>query len=469
VRNALGAVTLATATLLTILLPSAQPATALQAGPEFQVIGTFPVPAGGAEIGAATVDGRYLAVTAAETKKVAILDLRNPAAPTQTCAFDTSAYGEPTSVDIPNSGRYALVAVKNDPSPGTVVAISVPGCQELWRVAVGIGPDSIVITPNGEQALVAIEDEEIEVDDPAACPAGNARPGRLDLIDLRGRGAGQVTPVAISLAGVAGVNCPNDPQPEGIAVSPDSKVAFITLQENNALATIDLRAEKVASIISMGTTTHLADVVDDKVVAIDDPYTGRRESDGIAISHDGRWLFTADEGDTENTASAFSGGRTMSVLSATRFRGWSGHDWEDDPDEWGQDQHGRPGPGGPAGPTIRPPVVVADTGAQIETVAAANGALPNGRADNRGPEPEGIAWFRVGPRELVAVTLERSNGVIIFDVSNPRHPTAITFIPTGDGPEGALYIQSRKLLITTNEVGASITVICARMGGDGCR
>ena len=62
VRNALGVFVLATATLL----PGVAPVTAAQPGPDFQLIGTFPVPAGGAEIGAATPDGRYLAVTAAD-------------------------------------------------------------------------------------------------------------------------------------------------------------------------------------------------------------------------------------------------------------------------------------------------------------------------------------------------------------------------------------------------------------------
>lgn len=442
-RNALCAVVLATAALL----PGASPTTAAPPPPNFETIATFTVPAGGAEIGAATQDGRYLAVTASETKKVALLDISAPSAPKQVCAFDTTAIGEPTSVDIPRSGRYALVAVKDDPNPGTVVAFSLPGCTELWRVAVGIGPDSIVITPNGQQALVAIEDEEEELGDPGVCP--NVRPGRVDVLDLKGNDAPSVTLVPISLAGVAGAACPNDPQPEGIAISRDSQLAYVTLQENNALATIDLRTNAVANVVGLGATTHPADVTNDGVAQVDDPFTGRREPDGIAMSHDGRWLFTADEGDTSRTgsgdATVYSGGRTMTVLSAADFRGGRGRG------------------------TLSAPAVVADTGAQIETAAAANGALPTGRARNRGPEPEGIATFRVGPRELAAVTLERSNAVIVFDVSDPRTPTTLAFIPTPAGPEGVLYVQSRKLLITTNEVAGSITIICARMGNGGCR
>jgi hypothetical protein len=41
------------------------------------------------------------------------------------------------------------------------------------------------------------------------------------------------------------------------------------------------------------------------------------------------------------------------------------------------------------------------------------------RARNRGPAPEGITTFVVGGKEIAAVTLERSNAVILFDVSAP--------------------------------------------------
>jgi hypothetical protein len=243
-----------------------------------------------------------------------------------------------------------------------------------------------------------------------------------------------------------------------VAVSGDSQLAYVTLQENNALATIDLRTATVASVISLGATTHLADVVNGDGSLVDDPFTGRRESDGIALSHDGRWLFTADEGDTARptgSATVFSGGRTMTVLSAARF------------------EPGR----GRSDASVTPPAIVADTGAQIEIAAAANGVLDQTRARNRGPEPEGITTFTVGGKEIAAVTLERSNAVILFDVSDPRRPTTIGFAPTGVSPEGVIYVASRRLLITTNEgvpdasppVPASITVICARVGGSDCR
>jgi DNA-binding beta-propeller fold protein YncE len=443
--------------------PLTIPAPASAGAPlSFSVVATRPVPAG-AEIGAATTDGRFLAATGIE--KVTVFDLREPATLPEVCTFTPPGGGEPTSVDIVPNGSLALAAVKRDPNPGVVAAFEVSTCAPLWQAPVGIGPDSIVVTPNGQQALVAVEDEEREIGLPTttACPTGgpaNSRPGRVDLLDLRPvhSSVPTVQAIPISLLGVSGVNCQDDPQPESLAVSGDSQLGYVTLQENNALATINLRTATVASVISLGTTTHLADVVNESGTEVDDPFTGRRESDGIALSHDGRWLFTADEGDTARptgSATVFSGGRTMTVLSAARFE---------------------PGRGRPDA-SVTPPSIVADTGAQIEIAAAANGVLDQTRARNRGPEPEGIATFTVGGQEIAAVTLERSNAVILFDISDPRHPTTLALVPTGVSPEGVIYVASRRLLITTNEgvpdasppVPASITVICVQVGGSDCR
>jgi hypothetical protein len=459
-RRATGAAILG---LLLAATPLAVPPPATADAPvNFTPITTRTVPAG-AETGAATTDGRYLAVTGRGA--VTVFDLTQPSTLPEVCTYTSPQGGEPTSVDLVPNGRTALVALKQDPNPGTLAAFDVPTCVHLWHVSVGIGPDSVIVTPNGQQALVAVEDEEREIEQPSTtnCPtdgAPNSRPGRVDIVDLREARSGPppVRRVPINLLGVAGVNCQDDPQPEGLAVSPDSQLAYVTLQENNALATINLRTATIASVISLGTTTHLADVVNGSGTDVDDPFTGRRESDGIALSHDGRWLFTADEGDTARPTGSFtvySGGRTMTVLSAARF----------------ERRRGRPDA------EVVPPAVVTDTGAQIELAAAAAGVLDQTRARNRGPEPEGITTFKVGGREIAAVTLERSNAVILFDISDPQQPTTIGLIPTGVSPEGVLYVQSRRLLITTNEgvpdatppVPASITVICVRIGGADCR
>src|SRR5688572_25296843 len=120
----------------------------------FSMMTTRTVPAG-AEIGAATTDGRYLAATG--VGMVTVFDLGQPATLPEVCTFTPRGGGEPTSVAIVPDGHLALAAVKRDPEPGVVVAFDVATCAPLWDAAVGIGPDAIVVTPDGRQALVAVE------------------------------------------------------------------------------------------------------------------------------------------------------------------------------------------------------------------------------------------------------------------------------------------------------------------------
>lgn len=433
-RAVLGASLLAAFAAVPVFFAGSSAATP---APTFQVLTDFAVPAGGAEVVVFGPNPRYVAVSAAGPDKVAIIDLQDPSSPVQACELDVSQWGEPTSVAFHPSGGYVLAVVKADPNPGTAVAFRVPDCAVVWTRTIGVGPDSVVFTRTGI-AVIAIEDEETEVSNPYACPAGNVRPGYIQLLDTRTGRRLAVSNVGIDLSGVPGVNCPADPQPEAIVISPNGRFAYVTLQENNAVATIDIAAKKMVAAKSLGTTSHRADTTNNGIADVTNAaFVGRREPDGIAISKDGRFLFTADEGDTSRVAGPpeeFSGGRTMSVIRAATLE------------------------------------VVTDTGAQIEDRAAIefnNGnpaALPQGRARNRGPEPEGVTTFIYGKSEYAAVALERSNAVIIFDITNPLSPTAVAWVNTGDRPETLAYSPARRLLVTANEVGASITVIC--VGGN---
>lgn len=435
-RAMLGASLLAALAAVPALFAGSSAATP---APTFQVLTNYPVPAGGAEVVVFGPNPRYVAVSAAGPDKVAIVDLQDPSSPVQACELDVSAWGEPTSVAFHPSGGYVLAVVKDDPNPGTAVAFRVPDCALLWTKSIGVGPDSVVFTRT-RIAVIAIEDEETEVSNPYACPAGNVRPGYIQLLDTRPGRKLAISNVGIDLTSVPGANCPNDPQPEAIAVSPDGRYAYVTLQENNAIATIDVVGRRMVAAKALGVTQHRADTTNNATADVTNAaFLGRREPDGIAISKDGRFLFTADEGDTSRLngpPEEFSGGRTMSVIRAANLN------------------------------------VVADTGAQIEDRAAVEfnkgntGALPQGRARNRGPEPEGVTTFVYGKSEYAAVALERSNALIVFDVTNPLNPTAVAWIDVDERPETVAYSPARRLLVSANEVGASLSIICV---GGGCK
>jgi hypothetical protein len=392
---------------------SAAPAT-------FEVVHSVAVDA---EIVSASKDGQYLAVVGGST--LTVYRIATPTRLDRVCTVDFEPDGyEPTSVAVHPRREYAVVALKNDPNPGRARAFWLTNCSMIWDVEVGIGPDSVVISPAGLFAAIAIEDEEEELGDPSVCP--NVRPGRVDLLSLHlpPQAAPQVRPVPIDLSDVDGVNCPLDPQPEGLAFMSEFAL-LVTLQENNAIALIDAFGARTIKAKSLGSTTHLADVTQDGVAAVDDSFTGRRESDGITrLSH--RYALLADEGDTTAAGGVFSGGRTMTLFDLFTFS------------------------------------VAGDTGSAIEDAAALNAALPNSRTTRRGPEPEGVTAFKLDGRVYAAVTLERSNAVIVFDVTDPQNPVTIAFLPTNTGPEGITYIAGRQLLIVANEAASpqTVSIIC---------
>ena len=265
---------------------------------------------------------------------VDLLDLSDPERPSllrRVCIDPArTAAGAPNSVAVHPSLDYFLVVVGRSGAPGAVAAYRLSDGSFLASVAVGIQPDSIAISPDGRWAVVANEAEGVARGD-----AGG--PGSLSVIDLarfrpRSRPSLEVKAIELpSLAGFPGFcagrtddvarlpidNTPATLEPESVAFSADSRYAYVTLQENDGVARLELRTGKLA-FFGLGETTHLADLVADGIYAPSTMLTAFREPDGIALDPDGKFFVTADEGDSRNGAgnSAPRGGRTVSVFDA---------------------------------------------------------------------------------------------------------------------------------------------------------
>lgn len=390
-------------------------------GLTFTVARTVQLPPGGAEIVAVSPNGKLAAVTqvsgVVQTFKLPKGKLKK--------AVDVRAFGEPTSVAFADDATL-LIVVKNDPNPGTLVVASAKKGRILSSLSIGIGPDSIAVDRTRKLAVISIEDEETEIGNPFDCPAENTRPGSIQIVDFsRGLSADQLelTTLAVDLSAVADAGCAADPQPEFVAISPDGAKAYVTVQENNALAVVDLSTRSIDRVVSMGTTSHLAYIDPDMPSSVREPMTGRREPDGVAVSPDGNFVFTADEGDTATVDGVFSGGRTMSIWDARTFE------------------------------------LVADTGDQIEQAVIDGGFLDASRADRHGPEPEGIAVFAVDGKTIAAVGLERARSVVFFDVTDPGRPTFCAIVPVGFRPEAVVYVPQHRLVLTGNESSGDVTMI----------
>lgn len=388
-----------------------------------------------AEIISASPDGNTLAYTNAGDQKIGFVDITDPKNPQPLGIVDVANLGEPTSVAITPDGRYAVAAILNiidektqtiaDQKPGTLLVIDLTTRAVVGQVTLqGVGPDSVSITPDGTKVIVAMEDEEDTDNLPGQ------RPGSINIVTINYSNPSQsnVTNVPLKLTGLAGVNYVNDPQPEYVAISRDGKTAAITLQENNAIAILDIASEKVTRIFGAGTSTHgKADLDANGDIRLNQAFTGRREPDSIAFTADGQYLVIANEGDTDQNSfgdGIYSGGRGWSIL----------------------DLAGN---------------VIYDSGSSVEELAVMRGHYPDNRSDKRGIEIEGATVASFGDQEFAFVASERGSFVVAYDISDVRNPQLVNFLPTGMSPEGVLAIPQRNLLLTANEGDGTIDMFQA--------
>jgi hypothetical protein len=96
------------------------------------------------------------------------------------------------------------------------------------------------------------------------------------------------------------------------------------------------------------------------------------------------------------------------------------------------------------------------------------------RSDNKGPEPEGIAVGRIGGGNFAFVALERTGGVLVYDVSDPAAPEFVEYLATRDfssdpvgpdsGPEIVRFVPEESspvrapLLVVSNEITGTVTM-----------
>lgn len=372
---------------------------------------------------------------------VDVLDLSTPSDPRLLIRVPVdTATGTPNSVAVHPHHDYFLVVTGRAGAVGTVYAFSLFDGRLLDSGPVGIQPDSVVISPNGRYAVIANEAE-------GSGAGQNGGAGSLSVIDLtvfQSRGELVVQNLAIaSIAGVPGVssgrtddlavlpidNQPATIEPENIAFSHDSRFAYITLQENNAVLRLELRTGEMA-VVGLGQTTHLADLSNGGGYVPTQTLTAFREPDGVAVDKTGRFFVTADEGDTRNALgqAGVRGGRTISVFDA------------------------------------RTGAFIADTGSQLDDAAAA--AVPSLYPDNRsnrgGSEPESVDITDYRGRTLAGVALERANAIALVDLSDPAQPEVlhVAGLDGGIGPESVKFFRqgSRLFVASGNEVTGTVSI-----------
>ena len=110
--------------------------------------------------------------------------------------------------------------------------------------------------------------------------------------------------------------------------------------------------------------------------------------------------------------------------------------------------------------------------------AAGTANLLDTRSDNKGPEPEGLAYGRAFGKHWIVVGLERDSGLMLFEVGTPSAPQFVQYISTvewasptfkiggaGDiSPEGILFIEAKNspskkpLVVVSYEVSGTVAI-----------
>ena len=456
------------------------------------------------------------------TRGIDILDIADPTAPT---LFGTISAPGANSVSVFGDTLAIAVANGNTQSNGTVQFFDTAG---NFRSASSAGalPDMVTFTPDGGFALAANEGEPN--DDYDVDPASS-----ISVIDVSDVFAPSVQQAefnafngmedALNDAGVRvfgpGASAAQDFEPEYVAVSSDSKTAYVALQENNAIAEVDIESATVTRVMPLGFKDHSlagngldANKNDDAADIRNEPIFGMLQPDSISVYERGgeTFIVTANEGDAreydgfdEETdlkdvtldPTAFSAdfiaragdSDDIGDLTITSTRGDTDGDGDFD------EVYAFGGRSFSIFKVTDDGLEQAfDSGDAFEQITAAtfpddfnsdndeNDSLDS-RSDNKGPEPEALALGTIGDKTIAFIGLERIGGIMLYDITDPDNAEFLDYINERDfafegdledfpagagdlGPEGLVFIDAldsptgTPLLVAANEVSGTTRI-----------
>lgn len=480
---------------------------------------------GAAEIVVYDADSGLAFVTNANANTVDALDIGDPSNPVLEFTIDLSPYGAGVNSVAVSNGRVA-VAVEADVKQdnGTIAFFDTDGNFES-AVEVGALPDMVTFTPDGRFLLVANEGEpndEYTVDPEGSVSVIRIRPGReVRQRDVRTADFRRIRPrdldESVRIFG-PGASIAQDLEPEYIAVSADSRTAYVVCQENNAIVEVNIRAARVSDIWGLGFKNHgrAANAIDasnrDGAINITTwPVFGIPQPDSIATYEAGgrTFIVTANEGDARDydgfseearvkdltldpdafpRAAALQLDENLGRLNITTTLG----------DTDGDGDYDRLFSYGARSFSIYSTDgdLVFDSGSDLEEITAMllpddfnstndeNGSF-DARSDDKGPEPEALTVGTIGDRTYAFVGAERVGGIFVYDITDPRDPAFESYINTRDfsgdpalgtagdlAPEGLAFISAddsptgEALLLAAHEVSGTTAIF--RITGGGC-
>lgn len=446
-----------------------------------------------------------------------IIDFSNPTTPVVTKTVNMAPYGGITSIAVKN-GILAVASPNTNPQQnGSVIFFDING-NFLKQVTVGALPDMITFTPDGTKVITANEGEpnDAYTIDPEGSISiidisggvSNLTQGHVTTLDFTGFNSQEAALLATGLRKVKATSTlAQDLEPEYVTVSSDSQKAWVTLQENNAIAEVNLTTKTITSIWGLGKKDMSLprngfDASDNngEILIANWPVKAFYIPDAIQNYKIGNthYIVTANEGD-EKDLPGFSERTTVgangytldntifpnsSILKAPhnlgRFRVTTVNGNTDGDPEY--EEINALGARSFSIFNADTKQLVYDSGDQFERYIAANHPLifnadnaSNGaknRSRAKGPEPEGVALGTINGQTYAFITLERTGGVMVYNITDPNNVTFTDYKNSrttsaygGDnGPEGVIYIApentttGKGYVIVANEVSGTLSM-----------
>ena len=408
--------------------------------------------------------------------------------------------GDITSVDVSPDGKEIAIAIqhKDYDKNGHIARFDANG-QLINIHEAGIQPDMITYSPDGSLILTANEGEPRQgyeagtVDPKGSITALDTNTNQSYDIDFTAFDSAEsrATLVADNVIIKKDTAPSVDFEPEYITISNDSLTAYVTLQEANSIATIDLTTKQVTRVDSLGFKDYSSG--DNKVdlykkddainITNTDEFLGIYMPDGISSYEvDGKtYLLTANEGDSREWGDYTNEveekyGESKSKIVTLNTDDYDGFD----------DLSKKYLFGGRSFSIIDASTMtmVSDSNGEFEEITAK--LLPEyfncsnddisfeDRSGKKGPEPEDIKTMIIDGKVMAFIGLERIGGVMMYDVSDPTNPTYVDYLNLRDfsddisgsvSPEGLCTVSAKDsptnkpMLIIANEVSGDVNVV----------
>lgn len=473
---------------------------------------------GGSEIVAFSKTNDKMYVTNGENNRVDIINISDVTSPTLDSSIDMSPYGTGINSVAVQNGVVA-VAVQNGNSTvgkkqlkGKVVLFDINGTHQK-TVEAGYLPDMVTFNEDGTKVIVANEGEPNDaytVDPIGSVGIVTVADGSYVDIDFSNATLTNANDgTAVRLGGTPSNDKAKDLEPEYVTVS--GNYAYVSLQENNAMAKIDLSNNRLSYVKSYGAKSY---EIGNSTIDIEEEGSinmknykglfGLYQPDSIAsyIYDNNTFVVTANEGDgreyivdaadtnkieCENTlngkwdsedgcisfidekkiskltldksiASEYADENDLKVMTdmstATKLYTYGARSfsiWDSNGD------------------------LVFDSGDEISKKVAEFEAKTfnqddgdmDGRSGNKGAEPEALTVGQIGSKTYAFIGLERQNAIMIYDITDPNNVSYINYIKgngTDISPEGMKFIPAsespndKNLLLVSYEVSGSTVI-----------